>query len=452
MQRTSILKDVKVLAAMVLPSWREIHARIDASGAPTMRVAEGSLRERLKEIQARLSSARNEHAASRQAFEQAKGAVAKLTCSPAAMTGTSEWKSAEAAKQTLEAAEGKVREIEGAQIGVLEMLGEQGNHASRGRGGNGPRSGDVPAGDGFAFAAGEFDLEHGRDRVTLPLARLLPPAPMAAIGGVTINPSSGLTAPSVEQPFVQQPMDTRGLGGVFPTEQLDPGEAAIQDFRATSRETEGTIERDPIATSEKAKMALGIELVVDPLKQFALYIDSIPNKAFDYVETLGEVLENELGKQLTEALYGTHCISQILASAPPVGLKGADLLTQIRYGVKMARALGCSPTVIALSPDDAESLDLATTGTDKVLIFPTRAVGGASPVWGLTIREIPDLEAPIIMDAPVLGKLFLGSAVLRIDQATGLSTNECRVLLEYEALLNVRSPLGAFVLAAGEGE
>ena len=37
---------------------------------------------------------------------------------------------------------------------------------------------------------------------------------------------------------------------------------------------------------------------------------------------------------------------------------------------------------------------------------------------------------------------------MKIDEATGLSTNEVRVLVEFEALLNVRSPLGAYVLEA----
>ena len=148
----------------------------------------------------------------------------------------------------------------------------------------------------------EIDLEHGRDRVVLPVSDLLPPAPRAAIGGVTVSPSSGLTHPSVEQPFVQEPLDMRGLSGVFPMEQVERDDAAIQDYRSTSREKEGTIERDPIAVTEKAKMALGIELAVDPLRQFAIYIDSIPAKLLDYVDSFGEVLQNELGKQLTKAL------------------------------------------------------------------------------------------------------------------------------------------------------
>ena len=101
----------------------------------------------------------------------------------------------------------------------------------------------------------------------------------------------------------------------------------------------------------------------------------------------------------------------MLASAPPVGLEGSDLLSQVRSGVKESRALGCSPSVLACCPDDAESLDLATTGTDKVLIFPTRAVASASPIWGLTVREVPGLEAPIVMDPAALAKLFLGTAV-----------------------------------------
>ncbi|HEY4897083.1 MAG TPA: hypothetical protein VII01_13435 [Solirubrobacteraceae bacterium] len=448
MRSKTNISDVLELAELLRPSWPEINARIDASRAPTCRVAEGSPEAKLKAIEGDLRDLREERAVLLRERDKARAAWSQ---SPDRDPASAVFKRAAHAVEELADADKRIDDLRTAQEGTLRMLGGGSGHARRGRDGNGPTNDDSGAGNGWQFAAAQFDLEHGRDRVTLPLSELLPLSPRAVIGGVTVSPSSGLTHPALEQPFVQQPLDMRGLSGVFPSEQLDPGEAAIQDFRQTSREVEGTIERDPISKAEKAKMAMGIELAVDPLRQFALYTDDIPIKLLDYVEMLGEVLLNDLGKQLIKA-RAAHCVAQILAAAPPAGIKGADLLSQIRYGVKESKALGASPSAIALSPDDAESLDLATTGTDKVLIFPTRAVGTASPVWGLTVLEVPDLAAPIIMDAPILAKLFNGSAVLRVDMATGLSTNVCRILLEFESLLNVRSPLGAWVLAAPEGE
>jgi hypothetical protein len=112
---------------------------IDRKGA-TMPVTTKTpdLRDRLKETQAAVSSARNEHAATRQGFEKARTAVAKLNVAPAKMTATPEWRACEAAKADHDEAFEKLEQTRAAEHGLLQLLGE----AQRSGGGD-PRLGNA---------------------------------------------------------------------------------------------------------------------------------------------------------------------------------------------------------------------------------------------------------------------------------------------------------------------
>ena len=56
--------------------------------------------------------------------------------------------------------------------------------------------------------------------------------------------------------------------------------------------------------------------------------------------------------------------------------------------------------------------------------------------------------APVRTSLPaLLGILFAGTGTITIDPYTGLKTNTVRMRLEIQALLHVRSPAGAYVIA-----
>jgi len=438
MQRKSIIQDVLSLAELYRPTWPAINATIERTGAPTMHVAEGSLRERLKEIQAAVSSARNEHAACRQAMDQARADLARLDCSPREMTGTSEWRAAEQAKSQLEDADAKVKQLEAAQVGLLEMLGEKGNRASADR--NGPRSGEH-GGGWHAFAAG-LDLPRGVNRVDGELADLITPA-MAA--GLTVKPGSGLTAPTqFRQEITEMARDERHLFMVFPGEQAEDSDLGVSDYRQTGERTvTGDVERDPISTDAKAQLNIEVTAETLPLKQVAVVLEHVPVKLVEALDTFEAFLQNEMAFQLRLAL-DAHVAAALAASEPVKGETGDDLIAKIRYGVEAARAAGAKPSVLAVAPAVATTLDLVKT--DLGYIFAIRDVGGSSPLFGLTVVEVPGLAKPVLIDPVTAGVLYLGTARLFADPYTGLATNELRLRLEAETLMWVRDVHGLYVL------
>lgn len=235
-------------------------------------------------------------------------------------------------------------------------------------------------------------------------------------------------------------------GGAAINVTSDATAATVIDFESLGRTVTGEIERDPGATSEKARVDLAIELVNDPVRQFAAIVDEVPSKLFDVIDALEAFLRNELQYQHERAI-DAHAIAQILAAAPLIGSEGPDLIAQTRNAVAALHDVGSTPSVLAVNPAVAASLDLTQVGADDLYLFLTRDVGSASPMWGLRIAEVPGLQVPIVIDPAKLGVLYLATGTVLVDPFTGMSTNEVRVRAEIEALMHVRDANGAYVIA-----
>ena len=443
MSRTSTLKDVKVLAAMVLPSWPAINRRIDASGAPTCRVAEGSLQSKLQDIEGDLREVREERAVLLRERDKARAAWAQ---SPNTDPTSSVFKRAQKATEDLADCDKRIDDIRTAQEGTLRMLGQHGNHAAGGRHGNGPRNPDGAAGDGWGHVARDLNLAEGRNRVDVRTADLLH-EPYAA--GFNVTPGEGLSAPTVVMPFSQMAQPRQFLYPVFGRELVEDGDLALTDWKQVgTRKVTGDVERDPISTDPKAKLELSIELATPSLKQWAAYIDEVPSKLFSAIDAFEAFLQSELAYQLQLAV-DAHCIAGILAAAPPAGETGTTLIEQARNAVAAMRGLGANPTVLALNPTDAAALDVQKSGSEGLeqYIFASRDTGSASPLWGSTIVEVANLTDPLLIDPALLGVLYQGNASVLVDPFTGLDTNEVRVRVEADGLLHVRDIAGAYVIA-----
>ncbi len=100
---------------------------------------------------------------------------------------------------------------------------------------------------GRAIIKAGWDL-HKRPVVALPLAQALP-----NVETWRVRPPEGIL------PLGQ---DRRWLYPHLPTRTLDDGTTAVEDFRQVSRAVTGSVERDPAATTEKARLDVGIEHVV----------------------------------------------------------------------------------------------------------------------------------------------------------------------------------------------
>ena len=148
---------------------------------------------------------------------------------PDELTRTAEFKAAERARDELDAAEQRLDDISEAELGLLRMTGG-GARGAADR--NGPRSGE--GGGNWRTVAQGIDLARGVDRVEVPLSRLLGARTPMAAGGLTVT--GDLSVPALLQPVAGLPLDTRGLFAYLQGEQLDPTDAAISDFKVTSRE------------------------------------------------------------------------------------------------------------------------------------------------------------------------------------------------------------------------
>jgi hypothetical protein len=449
MRSKSILKDLQVLAAMYLPSWPEINARIAAAGVPVAHVAtdDAQLKERLRQIEGALGESREELVVLRGAAATSKSAYVK---DPSAAPSSAVFRTAQRDAEAVTECEERISSLTTEQVGVLKMGGWAENRRGR-RDQNGP-SGDYPAGD-WQTAVQQIDLSRGIDRVDVPLTTLVGARPMAAGGGgLTVTPGAGgLMLPVNEQPFVPLPLDQRGLFAYLPGEQLDGTEPTIADYKMVSRSVEGEITRASTADTAKAEALFGIDLATDELLQFSLFLPGVAAKLFDYIEGLGEILSGEMGKLLVQRL-NLHIIEQIEAAKPPTGEEGETLLEKLRHAVKEVKGAGGTPSLIALNPDDAADLDLSVTGTDKSLVFPARATGTSSPIWTCNVCEIPDLSKPLVIDPATCAKVFYGGARLKVDEGTELDRNLVRLELSFEAICNVRQIVGgAYVVDKAKG-
>jgi hypothetical protein len=331
----------------------------------------------------------------------------------------------------------RIDDLKTVQIATLKMFGQNGRI---GRDQNGPRSGDGFGGDGYALAARELNLAAGHTRVDM-AARDLLRRPLAA---VTVSPSEGLTAPSVAGPFVSKPADRRFLYPLLQHESVDGGALALTEYKQTgSRTVTGEVERDPVNDSVKADLALGVTLATPSLKQFAVTISNVPSQLLESIDVFYSFLRSEMGYQLDLAV-DAHVLAQVAAATPEHGKTGSDLISRVRNAIAAMRALGANPTILALSPTDAAALDV--TKTELGYVFAIRDTGSASPLYGLTLVENPQITAPVLIDPALLGVLYTELGTLLVDPFTSLEKNLVRLRAEFTGLFHVRSPEAAYVI------
>jgi HK97 family phage major capsid protein len=382
-----------------------------------------------------LAEAREQRGPARAARDQARDAWMKAGMPHDESTAS--WKRAQKAVNELGALEERIEQLDRQKIQLLETLGENPGVTRPGRDGPVTEGGGA---DGWSSLAHKLCARDGRDRIEMQGRDLLR-QPMAA---TTVTPSEAWTAPAVFTGLTPLPMDQRFIYPVFGQIPLDGGSTAISDYKATSRAIAegGSVIRDPGSTEEKAQLNLAVELETPTVKQFAVIGDA-PNQLFESVDAFNAYLQNEMRYALDVAL-DEHVLAQIAAAEGiGKGKTGTDLIARIRNGVSAMKAAGANPTVLALSPADAASLDLTKNEIGTYLFVP-RVTGSASPIWGLQCVESPRVTNPILIDPAILGVLYSEIAQILIDVFTKMSTNETRIRIEHTGLFHVRSAAGAY--------
>lgn len=223
--------------------------------------------------------------------------------------------------------------------------------------------------------------------------------------------------------------------------------SAIEDFRQTARTLTGNVERALDAETLKASLANDYVLVNEPLVEFAVTIDDIPNAVLEFAPLFRQFLEND-ARFMIDSAIDEHVMTKILAATPPNELTGTGLIAQVRNGIAAHRAEGANPTLLVVNPTDAAALDLSTD--DGGLVFPTSSTGTSSPLWGQRIIERAGNgdESPLLIDRGMLGALYIGSMRIDADPYSGFKRNLTTLRFEIKGLMHVRNPKGALLIEA----
>ncbi|WP_395159856.1 hypothetical protein [Ilumatobacter sp.] len=260
-------------------------------------------------------------------------------------------------------------------------------------------------------------------------------------------PDVGEWNPSTPQ-MVPLGRDSRWLWPNLPSEDAG-NKSAIQDFKQTARTLTGTVKRNLDATSDKANVDTTTVLVNDPLVDFAVTINDIPNAVLESVPQFAAFMESEGQFQIQQAI-DAHVMAQIEAATPDSGLTGTNLIEQTRNAIGAMRAVGARPRLAVLNPTDSVELDTYTESGSGAYVFPTRSTNTASPLWDLNVIERIGAgdEAPFLIDPQMLGVLYLGGMRFDADPYTGFRKNLTTLRVEIKGLFHVRNIQGAYKILA----
>jgi hypothetical protein len=383
------------------------------------------LRKSIGDVQDRLRQLRADRTRLRKVFETAKAAVAEHESEQTI-------RSAAQAKEALQSVEQAIDDAQLHENQLLRTLGDR-EHGVAGWT-------RVGGSDGWADAARKLV---GGEQTKAELS-----------GSSVLMAAVNFTAPTtVAQSRVSvtsdPPRDTRFVYPVLRQVAAGDGELAVGGFtiRYDSAGISGLtgIERDPLATTQKEELGAQIDWSSEDLSQFAIVLKDVPQKVLDVEPSLRSLLQTEMQYRLNLAI-DAHVVAAFAAANPPSGSSGSDLIAQVRNAIAAAQALGSNPQTLLLSPEDAATLDLTQVGADDLYLFATRAVGGADPLWGLSIRTSEAIDDPILVSPDIVGALHVGGATVLVDPYSGMSRNVVSIRLELEALAFVENPNGLYVI------
>jgi hypothetical protein len=248
----------------------------------------------------------------------------------------------------------------------------------------------------------------------------------------------------IEPGITVMPEDVRYIYPLFGRTDA-AGDLAVTDFRQTTRADHAgstDVERDPTATTVKATLDLAFEPVTVDMRQMAVMLTGIPQAILTAEPALQTLLSGELQRRLYRAL-DEHVVAQIDAATPPSGVTGSDGSVEglVRDAITEMQAVGVNPTVVALNPTDAATVDMHTA-VDSITRWP----------FGLRVVVSPDADAgaPLVLDPAILGHLYVGSLAIGSDPYAGadghnFTKNLVDLRAEFLAVFVVRNADGVFV-------
>jgi hypothetical protein len=290
----------------------------------------------------------------------------------------------------------------------------------------------MPGVDGWHEAARKLNLATGDLRVDVAAASLL--APRASLPPA--RPADGtanLSPPSTSNRWLYPVFSAVPFG-------TNIGDLTATDFTVEFDQAALTgVEREPDATDPKAELPVTVALATPKAKQQAVVAENLPAVLFNNQDALRSFLSVEMGRRLSES-FDASVVDAIESASPPNGSTGSDVVAKIRNAIADAPDLGCDPSVIALDPSTAASLDLEQDAGGYVFrVDAPRSEGAGSPVWSLRVREAPSVSAPLLVSPSQLGLVYYGEASVLVDPYHSMEKNIVRVRVEASAVMHVRN-------------
>jgi hypothetical protein len=274
-------------------------------------------------------------------------------------------------------------------------------------------------------------------------------APDLVLGKAIID-DVGDANPRREATIRPEGTDTRYLFPSLPTVALD-GATRVDELVSTGRTLPTPISQTRQGlggTAEKPTTASATTLESFDPEMIATVSDAYPN-AIVQLPAFRSLVNDDLAVTYREGL-DAHCVEALILGAGGSGNAGDDLVEQLRKAVTAIQGEGFDPRIAALSPLDAESLDLmrvggSTTGDGPFLLAPAPRSQASSPLWNLEIRVVKNLPHPLVID-PAAVRLYVGMVEFASDPYSGFTVNTTMFRYEGPALCVVRQAGGVYVI------
>jgi HK97 family phage prohead protease len=240
--------------------------------------------------------------------------------------------------------------------------------------------------------------------------------------------------------------DTRYSWPAFPRVGVDAGVTSVNVLNQTARVlvAGGTAVRAIDAVTTKPSVSGTVTMTAASMKQIASISSGIPNV---YLENgnIESIISQDLRLSYSDGL-DFHVNAQIVASSGTQTLSTDPLVNVIRRSISLLWSLGWNPDTLILSPANAETIDLLTSGGTAGYPGPyTFGAGQFGPptVFGLQRRISKNVAGPIVVDSSAYGRLYAGPVSLQRFEENAGASNSSLLRFEGNALFNVERSTAA---------
>jgi uncharacterized protein len=225
-------------------------------------------------------------------------------------------------------------------------------------------------------------------------------------------------------------LDRRWLYPALPSTAVDAATTSVQYLRPSSRSlAAGTAVIRPLdSVTTKPETSSTAEIQTLQLNQVASVQTGIPR-----IHAAQPLFQSIVEQDLRDAISGgldQLVITRVSTAGTSAAVTG-NMLDKVRKAITVVQGNGYSPSVLAIDPSGAESLDLLkSSGTEAFYVFNA---GAAAPApYGLEVRIWKNTGTAVI-DAANFGRMYVAPLELRSFEADAGTTNKQNVRLETNA-------------------